>query len=146
MRYLSRRLGPSRRTRGILPAVASVGVLIAAAAPEPYTGPCSWDEVLAEFDVADRAELAVRVPGLADSPEVSGEPILVNGEPAGLSIGPLHVVVVKCVRSDQVGTYGQLGASRPSVIHNVVAIRTAEPDSWIFSDVSLDGLNPGATR
>ena len=98
--------------------------------------------VLAEFDVVDRSEVAERIPGLANTPEVTGEPMLVNGEPAGLSIGPLHVVVVKCVRGDQVATYGGPWLERPAVIHNLVSIRTGAGDSWLFSEVSLEGLIP----
>lgn len=122
-------------------------VLLAAAAPEPYTGPCSWAEVLAEFDVADRAELAERIPGLGISPEITDypDPIMVNGEPAGLGVGPLRVVVVKCVRGEQIATTGLMTVRR-SAVHNVVSIRTAAGDSWLYSDVSFGGLTAGEAR
>ena len=71
--------------------------------------------------------------------------ILVNGQPAGLALGPLHVRVVRCVRSDQIPGFGQLRAGDqnitvPRIIHGVVAITNASGELTMYADVSLDGF------
>jgi hypothetical protein len=127
-------------------ALASVALVLAFAAPEPPTGPCDWDDsVMTEFDVADRAEIVQRIPDLGRAPEVTGEAtILENGRPAGLARDPLHVKVIRCVRSDQLPILGQVirdgRRPLPHDIWGVVAITNATGDSTIYSGVSLDGL------
>ena len=133
------------RTR--IAALAAAVLVLFAAAPDPPGGPCDWDDsLMTEFDVADRSGIAELIPGLARAPEVTGEgEILVNGQPAGLALGPLHVRVVRCVRSDQLPGFGQLRAGDqnitvPRIIHGVVAITNASGELTMYADVSLDGF------
>jgi hypothetical protein len=92
--------GPGRiEWRPILSVVLGAGLLpfLLGASAAPASASCPWNETpRAVFDVADRADLAWHIPGLATTPEVVGDPILKNGKPAGLE-GPLHVTVYDCL-------------------------------------------------
>ena len=125
--------------------VVGVLLVIMLAAPEPDLGPCDWDDsLMTEFDVADRADIPARIPGLGRTPELTGAgDIIVNGRPAGLAIGPLHVRVMRCIRSDQVALLPPLirgEPNLPTMIHGVVAVTTASGDLTLFASVSLGGL------
>jgi hypothetical protein len=132
------------RTR--LAALAATSLVLVSVAPDPPRGPCDWDDsLMTEFDVADRSGIAERIPDFARAPEVTGEgEVLVNGQPAGLAVGPLHVRVIRCVRSDQLAVFGQLrpGSEQtvPRLIHGVVAITNASGELTLYADVSFGGL------
>lgn len=115
--------------------------LLGASSPAPAS--CPWNEPpRAVFDVADRADLARHVPGLATSPEVVGDPILLNGKPAGLE-GRLHVTVYDCLPWSSIPTYGPLvRGPGPDVVRNIVVVQKLDKDAWWFADVNLSGMTP----
>ena len=120
--------------------------LLGASAPSPDPGSCgSIEHPLAVFDVADRAGLARRIPGLAEAPEVAGDPILVNGRPGGLE-GALHVTVDACLPYSVIPIYPPLSREPapgpPAVFRNIVVVQTASRDAWWFAEVNLDGFAP----
>src|SRR6267378_2559593 len=95
-----------RILRAVVAAAILPWLLGASASPDPAACPSNPDP-LAVFEVADRAALAQRVPGLANAPEVSGDPILINGRPGGLE-GVLHVTIYACLRYGEIPTIGPL--------------------------------------
>src|SRR5438552_23907 len=145
MRPTMKRLGSGRSGwPAIVGAVLAVGLLpfllgaSAAAAPS-----CSWNErPRAVFDVADRADLARHIPGLATSPEVAGDPILVNGKPAGLE-GQLHITVFDCLPWGRIPTIGGLmRGPAPEALRNIVVVQKLDRDAWWFAEVDLSGMTP----
>jgi hypothetical protein len=138
--------GWGRRVPLLIATIGCVAILLGTVGPEPDFGSCDRDEaVLAEFYVPDRGAIRQHIPGLAYTPEVEGEPILVNGVPAGLSEpGQLHVVVLKCLRYSQIPIIGLASpdGSLPENVPHVVIISTSTGDAWYFGDVSFTGLRP----
>jgi hypothetical protein len=133
-----------RQARAAALAASALAIVLVVGAPEPDLRPCGWDDsVVAEFSVADRRELAARVPGLASAPEVTDpNAILMNGEPAGLARAPLEVRVMRCVRGDQLAILPALvpGWTPPSEYRGVVAITTAAGEQSVYTDIDLAGL------
>jgi hypothetical protein len=130
--------------RPILGVVLGTGLMpfLLGASAAPVSASCPWNQTpRAVFDVADRADLARHIPGLAKTPEVAGDPILVNGKPAGLE-GPLHVTVYDCLRGGAIPAYLPLGGTLPAVVRNVVVVQKLDRDAWWFTDVDLTELTP----
>lgn len=146
MERLTRWRSGQRPLLGLIVAGVYLPWLLAASAPWPDLGSCSSNEKpLAVFDVADRAGLARRIPGLANAPEVAGDPILVDGRPGGLE-GALHVTVFACLPYGAIPMHPQLTrepAPAPrAVFRNIVVVQTASRDAWWFAEVNLDGFAP----
>jgi len=94
------------------------------------------------FDVADRADLARHIPGLATSPEVAGDPILTNGKPAGLE-GQLHITVFDCLPWGRIPTIGGLmRGPELEALRNIVVVEKLDRDAWWFAEVDLSGMTP----
>jgi hypothetical protein len=130
-----------RAVLGVVPGVGILPLLLGASASNPPS--CSWNEKpVAVFDVADRADLARHVPGLARAPEVAGDPILKNGKPAGLE-GRLHVTVFDCLPWSAIPTMGPpVRGPTPDVVRNIVVVQKLDKDAWWFLDVNLTGMTP----
>ena len=120
---------------------ASLPFLLGASSPPPF--PCTWNQApRAVFDVADRADLARHLPGLATAPEVAGDSILQNGEPAGLE-DPLHVTVFDCLPWGSIPTIGgPMRGPVPDAIRNVVVVQRLDGNAWWFAEVNLTGMTP----
>jgi hypothetical protein len=133
------------RTLGLVVMAATLPWLLGASASSPDLATCpSNPDPLAVFDVADRAALAQRIPGLANAPEVAGDPILINGRPGGLE-GALHVTVYACLPWGAIPIFPPLiqdTASLLTVVRNIVVVQTASLDAWWLADVPLDGFVP----
>lgn len=154
-RVVSAESSPRRRRlsgmRHALSLLLLVVFLAGATAPEPAPASCPGNGALiARFQAFDRAALVRHIPALANAPEVAidADPIRVNGEPAGLSRGPLQVSVFGCFRYDEIPTIGPLLSDAaaanppPSVLRNVVVIITATGEASWYTDVNLDGFRP----
>jgi hypothetical protein len=131
-----------RRIVGVVLVAGLLPFLLGASVPAAAS--CPWNEKpLAVFDVADRAALARHVPGLAKTPEVAGDPILVNGKPAGLE-GRLHITVFDCLPWSSIPTYywPSTRGSGPDEVRNIVVVQKLDRDAWWFADVDLTRLTP----
>jgi|SRR5439155_15675959 len=122
-----RRIGPARiEWRRVLGLSLGAGLLpfLLGASVAPASASCAWNErPRAVFDVADRADLARHIPGLAKTPEVARDPILVNGKPAGLE-GRLHITGFDCLPWGAIPTSGPLSrGTAPDAVRDIVVVQ-----------------------
>jgi len=136
MQRLTRWRSGQRPVLRLVLAAVLLSCLLGASAPWPDPGSCASNaHALAVFDVANRAGLVQRIPGL------------VNGGPRWLD-GALHLTVFACLPWSSIPTIGgpllRQGAahSLPADVFNIVVVRTASLDVWWFADVNLDGFAP----